>query len=149
MPSPVIQDFVRSAQLHLDNAFGMYMQVRERQYEEVFIELAYVASQVWNTGIALLSAIMQSDDISRLGTSSLRHNYLRYTLNDRYPNLDLLNNWPYLALLHNFQHNLALPELRFVGACHQSAVLIASLNGLIPEHLRLPDDAFAWLHDVR
>ncbi len=149
MPSPVVQDYVRSAQLHLDNAFGMYMQVRERQHDDIFLDLAYVASQIWGTGIALLSSIMLLDGVSNLGTSSSRHNYLRYTLDDRYPDLSLRANWPYLALLHNFQHNLDLPEAQFVGACNQSGVLIASLNGLLPTHLQLPDDSYLWLCDVR
>ena len=148
MPSPVVQDYVRSAQLHLGNAFGMYMEVRERQYDDVFVELAYAASQVWGAGIALLSGIMSHDGVSNLGTSSSRHSYLRYTLDDRYLDLSLRANWPYLAMLHNFQHNLDLSQAQFVGACNQSGVLIASLNGLLPEHLRLPDEAYRWLYDV-
>ena len=149
MPSPVVQDYVRSAQLHLDNAFGMYAQVRRQQYDAAFVELAYAASQIWGCGIALLSVIMLLDGVSNLSTSTSRYNYLRRPLDDLYPDLGLRTNWRFLASLHSFQHNLDLPETQFVQACHQSAELIASLNGLIPEHLRLPDEAFAWLYDVR
>ena len=148
MPSPVVQDYVRSAQLHLDNAFGMYMQVRERQYDDIFVKLAYAASQIWGAGIALLSSIMLLDGVSNLGTSSSRHNYLRYTLDDRYPDSGLRANWPYLAMLHNFQHNLDLSQAQFVGACNQSGVLIASLSGLLPDSRRLEDEAYRWLYDV-
>lgn len=148
MPSPVVQDYVRSAQLHLDNAFGIYMQVRKRQHDDIFVDMAYAASQIWGAGIALLSSIMLLDGVSNLGTSSSRHNYLRYTLDDRYPDLSLRANWPYLALLHNFQHNLDLPEAQFVGACNQSGVLVTSLNGLLPEYLRLANESYRWLYDV-
>ena len=50
-PSPFVQDYVRSARFHLDNAFGMYTQVREQQYNEAFVKLAYMASRY---GVAAL-----------------------------------------------------------------------------------------------
>ena len=147
-PSPVVQDYVRSAQFHLNNAFGMYMQVREQQYESAFVELAYMASQIWDTGIDLLSTIMLLDGLTGLGTSTSRYNYLRYTLNNRYPDIGLRTDWRYLASLHGFQHNLDLPEPRFVEACHQSGELIVNLNGMLPEYLRLADENYRWLRDV-
>ena len=148
MSSPVPQDYVRSAQLHLDNAFDLYTQMREQQYDAVFVEMAYVASRIWDSGIALLSAIMLLDGRATLGASTLRYRYLKHTLSNLHPALRLRTNWSYLASLHSFQHNLNMLELRFVDACHYSAELIASLNGLLPENLRLADEAYRWLYDV-
>ena len=148
-PSPFVQDYVRSARFHLDNAFGMYTQVREQQYNEAFVKLAYMASQIWGSGIDILSTIMLVDGQTALGTSTSRYTYLKYRLNSLHPDMRLRADWSHLVSLHSFQHNLDLPELRFVQACHHSAELIANLNSLLPEYLGLADEAYDWLHDVR
>ena len=151
MADRAIQDYIRSASRRLDNAALLYRQVKagEQGYDAAFLELADVGMLVWSAGIDLLSALMLADGRTRLGDSRQRHRYLRSRLNRQYPEKELRVSWHYLSQLHNFQHNLDLPELRFVEACHQSGRLFGELNGLLPPAQRLPANAYAWLEVVR
>ena len=141
-------DYIQSARRRLDNAANLYQQARRQPYDDGFLELADVAMLVWSAGIDVLSGLMRLDGYTKLGTSRERHHYLRDDLHEHYPELDLRLAWPRLATLHNFQHNLDLPEPLFVTACNRSGRLFDELNQLLPAALRLPNDAYAWLLHV-
>jgi len=53
--------------------------------------------------------------------------------------------WRHLARLHNFQHNLDMPQSQFEPACRGSGQLINELNELLPDDLRLPPESYGWL----
>ena len=57
-------------------------------------------------------------------------------------------SWSYLVRLHNFQHNLDLPEPQFVDSCNYGAHFFGILNGLLPLHLQLSGSTYAWLLNV-
>ena len=151
MSDRVAQDYIRSAQRRLDNAALWYRQARanERWYDDAFLELADVGMLVWSAGIDVLSALMLIEGRTGLSDSGQRHRYLRAHLHGLYPEKELRVGWRHLSRLHNFQHNLDLPELRFVEACWQSSRLFNELNQLLPPALRLPPESYAWLRNVQ
>lgn len=142
-------DHLRSAQRRLRNAHDLYRQASGRQYAAAFLEFADVAMLVWSAGIDVISALMLLDGQTNLGTSTNRRNYLRQNLDFAHPHRDLWGRWRYLARLHNFQHNLDMPQSQFEPACRGSGQLIFELNGLLPESLRLSPESYAWLVDAR
>ena len=149
MADRIPEDYLQSARRRLDNAADLYRQASTRHYDDAFLELADVAMLIWSAGIDVLSVLMLLDGHTRLGTSSERHHYLRYGLHALYPQRDLRFAWSRLAMLHNFQHNLDLPEPQFITACHRSGQLIGELNGLLPANLRLPPESYTWLQNVQ
>ena len=138
-----------AARRRLDNAHDLYRQASRRQYEDTFLEFADVAMLVWSAGIDAISALMILDGLTSLGTSSKRWNYMKYTLEVAHPNLSLRAGWTSLARLHNFQHSLDMPQSQFEPACQGSGQLINELNGLLPDGMRLPTEAYGWLIEVR
>lgn len=145
-------DYVRSAQIRLEDAAGRIRQTYGQPYDEVFLELANVGMLVWSAGIDLISALMLHDGNDQLGTSTQRRRFLKNYLSAHYrlvsDPLDEIGWW-WLAQLHNFQHNLTLPEQRFSDACRHSGRFFAVLNVQLPRELRLPPAAFTWLASVR
>ena len=148
MAERVPLDHIRVAQRRLNNASDIYRQASGRQYEDAFPELADVAMLVWSAGVDIASALMRFDGESNLGTSSQRRRYVTGDLQSAHPEKGLRTGWSHLARLHNFQHNLDMPQAEFESACHGSGQLINELNGLLPDGLRLPPDAYAWLLTV-
>ena len=142
-------DHLRSAERRLSNAHDLYRQASARQYAAAFLEFADVAMLVWSAGIDVISALMLLDGQTNLGTSTNRRNYLKQNLDFTHPHRDLWGRWHHLARLHNFQHNLDMPQAQFESACHGSGHLINELNELLPEGMRLPSYAYGWLVDVR
>ena len=142
------QDHIRSARRRLDNASDMYRQASGRQYEDAFLEFADVAMLVWSAGVDIASALMRLDGRSNLGTSSRRWRYVTVTLHTAYPERKLRTGWGYLSRLHNFQHNLDMPQAQFEIDCRGSGQLIHNLNELLPDGLRLPPYTYAWLLTV-
>ena len=65
-----------------------------------------------------------------------------------YPHKGLLVGWRRFVRLHNFQHNLDMPEAQFKLACRRSHRLFDELNGLLPVNLRLSSDSYGWLSGV-
>ena len=152
MADRVAQDYIRSAQRRLRNAGEVYRQVSGRRYDDAYLELADVAMLVWSAGVDTISALMLTEGYTDLGTSTNRRQFLRRLLRRHYPLVDKpleVVGWSYLVRMHNFQHNLDLPEPQFVDACNYSARFFAILNGLLPLRLRLPDDSYEWLLAVR
>ena len=148
MPERLPEDFVRSAERRLRNASNVYVMASGQPYDEVFLEMADVAMLVWSAGIDTLSALMLLSGEPGLSTSSQRRRYVRQRLAPTYPHMRLLFLWTNLARLHNFQHNLDMPQSQFELDCRQSGRMIAELNGLLPAALRLRPDAYAWLGEV-
>ena len=107
-----------------------------------------MAMLVWSAGIDLISAHMLLDGETSLGTSAGRRRYLRGRIRAAVWPRQLLTGWNGLSRLHNFQHNLSMPESDFADDCHVSAQMLADLNGLLPAALRLPPRAYAWLAEV-
>ena len=141
-------DHLRSAQRRLSNAHDLYRQASGRQYDDAFLEFADVAMLVWSAGIDIISVLMLLDGQTNLGTSTNRRNYLKQNLDSAHPHLDLWGIWRQLARLHNFQHNLDMPQAEFESACHSSGQLINELNELLPDGFRLPPDTYTWLLTV-
>ena len=145
MRERVPQAHIRSAHRRLSNAYDIYRQASDRRYDDAFLEFADVAMLVWSAGIDVISALMLLDGETTLSTSTQRRLYLRNTLDIAYPHLELRDGWRHLARLHNFQHNLDLPQAQFEAACRGSGKLIAELNELLPYELRLPSESYRWL----
>ena len=141
----VPQVHLRAAQRRLNTAYDIYRQARGRQYDDAFLEFADVAMHVWSAGIDAISAVMILNAESNLGTSSRRRSYMKYTLEVTHPHLRLRAGWGHLARLHNFQHNLDMPQEQFELNCRGSGGLIAELNELLPDGLRLPTESHDWL----
>ena len=107
---------------------------------------------VWSAGIDLISALMLHSGAGNLASSTQRRRFLKDYLSSRYRLIsDPLDEigWSWLAQLHNFQHNLDLPEWRFINACRHSGRFFALLNIHLPPSLQLPTAAYAWLVAVR
>lgn len=141
----VPHDHLQAAQRRLNNAFDIYRRASNRRYEDAFLEFADVAMLVWSAGVDVASALMRLDDQSDLGTSSRRWRYVTRVLHTTYPQRELRTGWRHLARLHNFQHNLNMPQSQFEPACRGSGQLINELNGLVPDDLRLPPESYGWL----
>ena len=141
-------DHLRSAQSRLSNAQYLYRQASGRQYDYAFLEFADVAMLVWSAGIDVISVLMLLDGQTNLGTSTNRRNYLKQNLDITHPHRDLWGSWRFLARLHNFQHNLDMPQSQFESACRGSGQLVSNLNELLPEGSRLPPNTFDWLLEV-
>ena len=139
------QIHLKAAQRRLASASAMYRQAISRQYEDSFLEFADVAMLVWSAGIDLISALMLLDNYIALSTSTQRRLYLRNTLAAAHPRLGLRDGWRHLAHLHNFQHNLDMPQSQFEPSCRGSGQIISELNGLLPEGMRLPPESYNWL----
>ena len=151
MANRVARDYIRSAQRRLGNAGEVYRQVSGRRYDDAHLELADVAMLVWSAGIDTISTLMMTEGDTDLGTSTNRRQFLRRLLLRRYPTVEKpleVVSWSYLVRLHNFQHNLDLPEPQFVDACNYSARFFGILNALLPPHLQLLGSTYAWLLDV-
>lgn len=69
-------------------------------------------------------------------------------LHTAHPERGLRIGWRHLARLHNFQHNLDMPQTQFEAACRGSGRLITELNELLPEELRLPTQSYDWLLEI-
>ena len=149
MPERHAEDYIRSARRRLRAAAALYGEIGGREYNTVFLQLADVSALLWNAGIDIVSALMVCDGHDRLGTSRNRGRYVNQRLHDTNPRLRLRISWRHFAMLHNFQHNLDLPQERFVDSCQYAAELFGSLNGLLPEILQLPRESFAWLREVK
>lgn len=148
MAETVPHDHLQAAQRRLNNASDTYRRARRRLYEEAFLEFADVAMLVWSAGVDVASALMRLDGRSNLGTSSRRWRFITGILHTAHPEKELRTGWGYLARLHNFQHNLDMPQVQFEIDCRGSGRLIAELNELLPEGLRLPPDNYDWLLHV-
>ena len=142
-------DYLRAARRRLNAAADIYRQSRTLHYDEAFLEFADVAMLVWSAGVDVTSALMLLDGRSALGTSARRREYLTQTLHAAYPDKVLRSGWRHLARMHNFQHNLDMPQEQFETACRGSGQLIFELNGLLPEGMRLPAGAYGWLIEAR
>ena len=142
-------DHLRSAQRRLSNAQDLYRQSRGRQYADAFLEFADVSMLVWSAGIDVISALMLLDGQTNLGTSTNRRYYLKQNLDFAHPQRDLWGSWRHLARLHNFQHNLDMPQEQFELNCRGSGGFIVELNELLPDDLRLPPESYGWLVDMR
>lgn len=149
MPERHSEDYIRSARRRLRAAAASYNEISGREYNTVFLQLADVSALLWNAGIDIVSGLMIGDGHDRLGTSRNRARYVNQRLHDLHPELGLRIAWRYFAMLHNFQHNLDLPQERFDASRQYTAGLFGSLNGLLPDTLRLPRASFAWLYEVR
>ena len=149
MPERSTEDHIRSARRRLRAAAISYSEIRDREYSAKFLQLADVSALLWNAGIDVVSALMIGDGHDRLGTSRNRSRYVNQRLHDMNPELRLRITWRYFAMLHNFQHNLDLPQERFAISCQYTAELFGSLNGLLPDTLQLPRESFAWLYEIR
>ena len=146
------QDYIRSAERRLLNAGDLYRQASGRRYDDAYLELSDVGMLIWSAGIDVISALMVAVGDTDLGTSTNRRQFLRRLLKQQYPLVDKpldVVGWSYLVRMHNFQHNLDLPEPQFVDACNYGARYFGILNSLLPTTLRLPEDAYAWLLNVR
>ena len=145
-------DYVQSAERRLRNAGELRRQASGRSYEDAYLEMADVAMLLWSAGIDVISALMTEDGVRHLGSSSTRFVFLRELTGARYPlvrkPLDAIG-WPFLARMHNFQHNLDMSEYRFTIACLRCGRLFTVLNSLLPTSLQMPEDAYAWLLNVR
>ena len=126
----------------------MYEQGADLPFGARYIEMANVAMLVWSAGIDLISVHMLLDGETNLGTSVSRRRYLRNRIEPANQTLRLEMGWKGIARLHGFQHNLHLSEAAFAATCHDSTLLFAGLNDLLPATLRLPPDAYAWLDEV-
>ena len=142
------QDFVRSAERRLRNASDICRLANPRVYDDIFLDMADVAMLVWSAGIDLVSTLMLLAGEASLGASTQRRRYLRERLDPAHPHLGLLVLWASLARLHNFQHNLDMPQPQFELDCGQSRRLFDELNKLLPVALQLPADAYGWLAEV-
>ena len=138
-------DHLRAAARRLGNAADIYLQVRNLRYDDAFLDYADTAMLVWSAGVDVTSALMLLDGRSALGTSARRREYLNQRLHTVYPEKELRSGWRHLARLHNFQHNLDMPQAQFESACRGSGQLINELNGLLPEDMRLPPESYVWL----
>ena len=147
MADRAAQDYIQSAQIRLEDAAGRIRQTAGQPFDDTFLELANVGMLVWSAGIDLISALMLHNGSSRLSNSTQRRHFLKDYLSSRY-SLDEIG-WSWLAQLHNFQHNLNMPEQRFISACRHSGGFFALLNSELPPLLRLPAAAYAWLPAVR
>ena len=153
MADRIAQDYIQSAQIRLEDAAGRIRQTSGQPFDDAFLELANVGMLVWSAGIDLISALMLHSGVTgNLGTSTRRRRFLKDYLSARYRLIgDPLDEigWWWLAQLHNFQHNLNMPEQRFISACRHSGGFFALLNSELPPPLRLPAAAYAWLPAVR
>ena len=149
MDRRVPDDYLRAARRRLNAAAAIYRQSRVLHYDDAFLDYADIAMLVWSAGVDVTSALMLLDGRSALGTSTRRREYLTQTLHATYPDKELRSGWRHLARLHNFQHNLDMPQAQFESACHGSGHLINELNELLPEGMRLPPESYGWLIEVR
>lgn len=152
MPERTAAYYARAARLRLEKAAVFCRQLSAQPYADAYLDLADVGTLIWSAGVDLISALMLNGGESRLGSSTTRRRFLKEYLFNRFPTLrNALNTvgWTYLVRLHNFQHNLDLPEAEFGDACTYSRPFFATLNALLPPALRLPVAAYAWLSAVR
>lgn len=145
MAERVPLDHLRAAQRRLNNASDIYRRAIGQQYEDALLEFADVAMLVWSAGVDVASALMRLDGQSNLGTSSQRRRHITGDLHAVHPEKGLRTGWRHLARLHNFQHNLDMPQAEFGRACRRSSQLIHELNGLLPDELQLPSQTYDWL----
>ena len=144
----VPSNYLRAASRRLANAYDLYRQARFRSYGDTFLELADVAMLVWSAGVDVSSALMLVNGERDIGTSSSRRRYVTGDLHAVYPDKELRSAWGNIARLHNFQHNLDMPQEQFEIDCRGSGWLITELNELLPDGLRLPPYTYAWLLTV-
>lgn len=152
MADRIAQDYIQSAQTRLEDAAGRIRQTAGQPYDDNFLELANVGMLVWSAGIDLISALMLHNGVGALSNSTQRRRFLTDYLSARYRLIsDPLDEigWSWLAQLHNFQHNLNLPEQRFRNACRHCGRFFALLNIRLPPSLQLPTAAYAWLAATR
>ena len=126
----------------------MYERAAGLPFGDHYIEMANVAMLVWSAGIDPISVHMLLDGETNLGTSVSRRRHLRNRIIPANQTLRLEMGWKGISRLHGFQHNLELSEAAFAANCRESARLFAGLNSLLPDPLRLPQDAYAWLDEV-
>lgn len=145
-------DYVQSAERRLRNSGELRRQASGRSYEDTYLEMADVGMLLWSAGIDVISALMADAGVARMGSSSTRFVFLQELTGARYPlvrkPLDAIG-WPFLARMHNFQHNLDMSEYRFTIACLRCGRLFTVLNSLLPTSLQMPEDAYAWLLNVQ
>ena len=140
--------FVRAAQIRLALAANMYDRARLLPYSDQYVEMGNVAMLVWCAGIDLLSAHMMWVGETDLGTSVGRRRHLMHRIIPANTMLRLRSGWRALSQLHNYQHNYSLSQTDFAANCHDSVLVFAGVNSLLPAPLRLQPDAYAWLAEV-
>ena len=141
-------NYLRAASRRLANAHDLYRQARGRSYGDAFLELADVAMLIWSAGVDITSVLMLVNGEQDIGTSSSRRRYVTGDLHAVYPDKELRSGWGNIARLHNFQHNLDMPQEQFEIDCRGSGWLITELNELLPDGLRLPSSDYDWLLNV-
>ena len=140
--------FVRAAQIRLALAASMYDRARLLPYSDQYVEMGNVAMLIWSAGVDMITAHMLWIGETNLGTSARRRRHLMYRVAPTNRPMRLQAGWSGLSGLHNFQHNYSLSEIQFTANCHDSVLVFAGVNSLLPAPLRLSPDAYAWLAEV-
>ena len=132
--------YCRLAASRLAEAEAKHAPATGLPYPDNILELAKVASLVWDAAIDILSALQTEDGAEPSGRSSALRQYAR-----RHLPADLYDRWPQLARLHNFQHKPIMSAAGFLRSLHLSGVMLQLLNARLPPTLQLPSDHFQWM----
>ena len=132
--------FCRLAASRLAEAEAKYARAAGLSYPDDVMELAKLASLVWDAALDILSALQTGDGEEPSGRSSDLRQYARHHLP-----ATIYDQWPQLARLHNFQHKPVLPAAGFLRYLHLSGVMLQLLNDRLPTTLQLPSDRFRWM----
>ena len=133
------QTYRQCAMTRLERAEEMYRAISPETRATDFCELAQVASLIWDAVIDAVAISYMAGGSTPSGNSTELSQYTKTELPDVY------EFWHGPARLHNFQHRPYLNDGAFDFARHRTAVFLATLNGHLPEPLRLPADKFDWL----
>ena len=143
MPDPTAADYCLFAESRLTEAQRKFLEAVALGYEANIIEVAKVASLVWDAAIDLLSALALLGGADVTGISSDMRRYARYNL----PH-GAYRNWSSLARLHNFQHKPNLPQNEFRSELYYTGVMLETYHSQLPPPMQIAAAGLAWLADA-
>ena len=109
-------------------------------YAGNIVEVAKVASLIWDAAIDILSALALLDGEDATGRSSNLRQYARRS----FPSI-ARRYWRNLARLHNFQHKPNLLENEFRLELYYTGMMLDYFNNQLPPPMQLAADSLIWL----
>ena len=140
MPDPTTAEYCRFADSRLTEARDKFQRAVVLGYAGNIVEVAKVASLIWDAAIDILSALALLDGEDATGRSSNLRQYARRSFSSiaqRY--------WRNLARLHNFQHKPNLSESEFRREIYYTGIMLDYFNNQLPPPMQLAAYSLIWL----
>ena len=145
MPDPTTAEYCRFADSRLTEARDKFQRAVVLGYAGNIVEVAKVASLIWDAAIDLISALASLN-----GRRGCYRQYPRMCVSTPKTNMKSFPSiarryWRHLARLHNFQHKPNLLENEFRLELYYTGMMLDYFNNQLPPPMQLAAYSLIWL----